>query len=519
MQLLWDAARLVFLDPNIWLIVCMASVFGVFMGSVPGLTATMAVALLVPVTYWLEPVPALAAIVAIVACAIFAGDIPGALLRIPGTPASAAYAADSHALTRQGKADVALGTALVCSATGGLMGALVLMLLGQQLAKVATVFGSAEYFWLYLLGLSCAVIVSMGSKINALLSLSIGLLLATVGLSAVHTEARFTFGQPELFNGISFIPAMIGLFGMSEILNNLVRLRENSATEGDCLPVGFAVSRKSRSILSRLIGDPVRDVVLAGAKNLSSRFSHAVRSGGIGVFIGMLPGAGADIAAWVSLAISKKYSKRPDLFGKGSLEGIADASTSNSAALAGAWIPALVFGIPGDSITAIVIGVLLMKNITPGPDIFANQADLVYSIYFLFILANIVLIPIGLAAIKAGSYIVRVPPRVLIPVIFLFCIVGAYSLNGSYLDIVTMLVMGVLGFFLERRNIPLAPVVLGLILGGVVEERFIQTMTGADGFFDAFLNPERPVALGLGIAFVLLWFISVVIPRNKRRGM
>jgi TctA family transporter len=452
----------------------------------------MAVALLVPITYWLDPIAALAAVVSMVACAIFAGDIPNTLLRIPGTPASAAYANDARNLTRQGKSNLVLGTALVCSVVGGILGAIVLMLLGRQLAKVATAFSAVEYFWLYLLGLSCAVVVSSGPKLNALLALAIGLLVSTIGLSAVHSQARFTFGVAELYGGISFIPAMIGLFGVSEVLNNLVRIR----VQGSMLDT----QRESRV---SLFG--------SGIRMLFQRKGHVLRSAGIGSLIGMLPGAGADIAAWVSFAVSKRFSKRPQLYGQESIEGIADATTANNAALAGAWIPALILGIPGDSVTAIVIGVLLMKNITPGPDIFARQTELVYSIYVIFILANIILLPVGFAAIKAASHLIRIPKAILLPAILLFCIVGSYSLNASYLDVIVMLIMGILGFVLERHRVPLAPIVLGLILGPMVEERFIQIMTGSNGFFAGFLNPQRPLALGLAIVFALVWISTIVI--------
>ncbi|MCK5641072.1 MAG: tripartite tricarboxylate transporter permease, partial [Gammaproteobacteria bacterium] len=459
MSPIFAALQNVFGDPRVVIIVFLSALFGVFVGSIPGLTATMAVALLVPITYWLDPVAALAAVVSMVACAIFAGDIPNTLLRIPGTPASAAYANDARNLTRQGKSDLVLGTALVCSVVGGILGAIVLMLLGHQLAKVAAVFSAVEYFWLYLLGLSCAVVVSSGPKLNALLALAIGLLVSTIGLSAVHSQARFTFGVAELYGGISFIPAMIGLFGVSEVLNNLVRMR----VQGSMLDT----RRESRV---SLFG--------SGIRMLFQRKGHVLRSAGIGSLIGMLPGAGADIAAWVSFAVSKRFSKRPQLYGQESIEGIADATTANNAALAGAWIPALILGIPGDSVTAIVIGVLLMKNITPGPDIFARQTELVYSIYVIFILANIILLPVGFAAIKVASYLIRIPKAILLPAILLFCIVGSYSLNASYLDVIVMLIMGVLGFVLERHRVPLAPIVLGLILGPMVEERFIQIMTG-----------------------------------------
>ena len=261
---------------------------------------------------------------------------------------------------------------------------------------------------------------------------------------------------------------------------------------------------------------------------LFRRKGHVLRSASIGSLIGMLPGAGADIAAWVSFAISKRFSKKPQLYGQESIEGIADATTANNAALAGAWIPALILGIPGDSVTAIVIGVLLMKNITPGPDIFTKQAELVYSIYVIFILANIILIPVGFAAIKAASRLVRIPKAILLPAIVLFCIVGSYSLNASYIDVTVMLIMGVLGFVLERRNVPLAPIVLALILGPMVEERFIQIITGSDGSFTGFVNPERPLALALAGVFALVWMSAIIVPqfsylasrisRDKRRA-
>jgi len=498
------ALQNVFGDPQVVVIVFLSAFFGVFVGSIPGLTATMAVALLVPITYWLDPIGALAAVVSVVACAIFAGDIPSTLLRIPGTPASAAYANDAHNLTRQGKSDLVLGTALVCSVVGGIFGAIVLMLLGHQLAKVATAFSAVEYFWLYLLGLSCAVVVSSGPKLNGLLALTIGLLISTVGLSAVHSKARFTFGVAELYGGINFIPAMIGLFGVSEVLNSMLGGRRGT-TEG-----ASGVHRPSSVDRPSLLG--------LGAGMLVRRKGHVLRSASIGSLIGMLPGAGADIAAWVSFAVSKRFSKKPQLYGQESIEGIADASTANNAALAGAWIPALILGIPGDSVTAIVIGVLLMKNITPGPDIFTKQAELVYSIYVIFILANIMLIPVGFAAIKAASRLVRIPKAILLPAILLFCIVGSYSLNASYIDVTVMLVMGVLGFLLERRNVPLAPIVLALILGPMVEERFIQIITGSDGSFAGFLNPERPLALGLAGVFALVWISATVIGVRQKRS-
>ena len=486
----------VFLNLEVLLVIFAAAAYGIFMGSVPGLTATMAVALLIPLTYFMDTTSALAAVVTLVASAIFAGDIPNTLLRIPGTPSSAAYTDDAYALTRQGRHQAALGVSLVFSVAGGIFGTLVLIFLAQPLATLATKFSSFEYFWLYLLGLSCAALVSRGSALKGALALVIGLLISTVGLSAVHSEPRFTFGVPQLLKGIEFIPAMIGLFGVSEILRNM---------SGAATQVAPVVEKRGA----------VRETLAPAFQTFSGRFFHFLRSSSIGSLIGMLPGAGADIAAWVSKAISKRFSSKPDEYGKGSLEAIADSTAANNSALAGAWVPALVFGIPGDSVTALVIGVLTMHHVTPGPAIFENQGELVYSIYAMFLVANLFLLPLGFLAIRAGGLLIRIPRRVLLPCIVLFCTVGSYAIRNSTLDIVVMLLMGLLGFFLERRKIPLGPVVLGIILGGPLEEKFIQSLTSSDGNIAAFFS--RPAAAVLGILCLALWVSPLLFRKKSQR--
>ena len=484
---------------DVLLVIFAAAAYGIFMGAVPGLTATMAVALLIPLTYFMDTTSALAAVVALVASAIFAGDIPTTLLRIPGTPSSAAYTDDAYALTEKGRHQAALGTSLVFSVAGGIFGTLVLIFLAQPLAGLATNFSSFEYFWLYLLGLSCAALVSRGSALKGALALVIGLLISTIGLSTVHSEPRFTFGIPQLLKGIEFIPAMIGLFGISEVLRNM------SGAAPQITPAAAGDQRGA-----------IRETFSPALHSFPRRFFHFLRSGSIGSLIGMLPGAGADIAAWVSKAISKRFSKRPEEYGKGSLEAIADSTAANNSALAGAWGPALVFGIPGDSVTALVIGVLTMHHVTPGPAIFENQGELVYSIYAMFLVANLFLLPLGFLAIRAGGLLIRIPRRVLLPCIVLFCTVGSYAIRNSTLDIVVMLLMGLLGFFLERKRVPLGPVVLGIILGGPLEEKFIQSLTSSDGSIAAFFS--RPAAAVLGILCLALWVSPLLLRKKSRPG-
>jgi putative tricarboxylic transport membrane protein len=408
---------------KLMLTIAICSVYGLFVGAVPGLTATMAAALLVPFTFFMDPLPALVAIVTMEAMAIFAGDIPAALVRIPGTPSSAAYTDDSYELTKQGKAELVLGVDVITSAIGGLMGAVVLMTSAPLLAEVALTFTSFEYFWLAALGLSATVMIASTDPLKAGLALFVGLFFSTVGLDITLGFPRFTFGSTELLNGVDFIPAMIGLFGVSEILRNM----GSSHLE---YPITAVKAEK---------------IFRGVAKTLWKYKLNMVRSGGIGVFIGILPGAGADIAAWIAYAASKRFSKEPELFGKGAIEPIVDAGTANNACLAGDWVPALVFGIPGDSITAIVIGVLFMKGLRPGPMIFEQQPELIYAVYISFIIANILMVPFGYLAIKVSGKLLKVPRNILMPAILMFCIVGSFAINNSFFDVGLMLAMGTWG--------------------------------------------------------------------------
>lgn len=500
------ASRAVLLDPHVIAVIFVSATYGIFVGSIPGLTATMAVALMVPMTFFLSDVEAIAAIVTTVTCTIFAGDIPATLVRIPGTPASAAYAADAYALSQRGSYRKALTVSLVFSVAGGLFGTLVLAVAAPQLARVATEFTSYEYFWLYILGLTCAAIVSDDSRWKGAFALLLGLLLSTVGLGTDYSAPRLTFGFDQLVTGVNFIPAMIGLFGVSEVLRNALYLDQqrhggdNTDARGDQAP------DKDQGVFG----------VLA---MLRRRKLHLARSSTIGSFIGMLPGAGADIAAWISYAVSKRLSREPSKYGKGSLDGLSDATGANNAALGSAWIPALVFGIPGDSVTAIAIGVLLMKNITPGPNIFdtsqaPEQAQLVYSVFVTFVVANLVLIPLGLLAIRAGGMLIRIPRAVLLPTIMLFCVVGSFAMNASYFDVSVMLSMGVLGFVLERFRVPLGPVVLGIILGGQVEHRFVQCLMKSSEAREFF---SGTISIVLAGTCLLLWLAPTVLKLLRGR--
>lgn len=471
---------------EVLLAVTLASIFGLFVGAIPGLTATLAVAVLVPITFHLDPIAAVGAMVSCSAMAIFAGDIPAFLLRIPGTPASAAYAEEGYRLTQRGEAEKALGASLLFSAVGGLAGTAVLMVAAPSLAEVALKFSSFEYFWLALLGLTSAAFVAAGDPLKGLVSLLIGLAVSTVGMGNPIGVPRFTFGSLNLLGGVNFIAALIGLFAVSEILRYALSggVSEAPAPQVD-----------------------VRNPFRVWGGMLRRYWPNQLRGNLLGVVVGALPGAGADIASWMAYAVSRRFSKQKEKYGTGHVEGIIESTSANNAALGSAWVPALVFGVPGDSITAIVIGVLFVHGMNPGPTLFLVNPENIYAVFLIFILANLLLVGFGWGAIAISKRILKVSRAILMPVILAFCITGAFAGNNDPFDIGVMLGFGVLGYLMEENNIPVAPCILGLLLGEVLESNFITSMLKADGDLVAFF--QRPISAGLGLLTLMVWCVPM----------
>ncbi|KID12385.1 tripartite tricarboxylate transporter permease [Ponticoccus alexandrii] len=469
---------------EVLLTILAASALGVVLGAIPGLTAVMGVALLVPITFFMDPVPAISAIAALAAMAIFSGDIPGALLRIPGTPASAAYVDDAFAMTRAGQPERGLGLSMGAALVGGVMGILLLMFAAPLLARFATNFSSVEYFWLALLGLSCAAIVATGSALKGVLSLLFGLWVSFIGIDEVAGQARYTFGSYELMGGVSFIPAMIGMFALTEIIRNASR----NHPPREAPPMG---------------------PVLTGLwSNLARRWKNLFRGGLTGALVGALPGAGADMAAWVAYAIAKRRSKTPEKFGKGHDEGLIEAGAANNGALSTAWVPTLVFGIPGDSITAIVIGVLYLKGLEPGPIIFVKTPELVYAIFIAFLLANLLLLPLGWMVIRISRHLLRVPQSLLMPIVLAACMVGSFAINNALFGVGVMLAFGFIGWLFEENGIPLAPAILGIVLGSMLEFNFVTSMLKSHG--DPLIFVQRPIAAILALFVLAIWAAPVI---------
>ncbi|HIF31205.1 MAG TPA: hypothetical protein EYQ75_05970 [Planctomycetaceae bacterium] len=472
--------------------------FGIFIGATPGLTATMAVALIVPISFHLDPNAGLAMIIGVSFTAIFAGDIPATYLRIPGTPASAAATLDGHELAKKGKGQSALLLDLFCSCIGGLVGVTLLILIASPLAKFALKFSDFEYFWLGVLGLSMSAFVSKGSTIKGLIAAMLGILIGTVGMDVVTGVPRYplleSIGSVELMRGFDFIPVMIGLFGIAEVFRNV---QQDTSWSDKCVPdeAGASVSETFLTIWKHKL--------------------LVLRSAVIGTFIGALPGAGADIAAWGSYGMAQKTSPNAKDFGSGIEEGVIAPTSANNAAVAGAWIPALVFGVPGDAVTAIVLGAMLMYNITPGPQLFAENSAQVQAIFSIALITQFLLLPAGFLGIKAFRLLLKLPRRLILSAVVVFSVVGAYAINNSMFDVYVMLAFGVVGFVLESKKVPLAPLILGLILGELVERKLRTGLISSGGDLTPMFT--RPLCLFM-IAILIGMFVSGPIAKKLKRA-
>lgn len=472
-------------DPYLLFVIFLSAAYGLVIGAIPGLTALMATALLVPFIIFMDPLPAIGSIITASAMAIFAGDIPGALLRMPGTPASAAYTDDAYALTRKGKTVLALGAGLFASAFGGILSTIILTLAAPSLAMIALRFSSVEYFWLGVLGLSCATFVAGPSLLKGLAALLLGLSLSIVGMDPIFGMPRFSFGSTNLLGGLALIPVLIGLFAVSELMRNAnVSFQTSTQASGS----GSYLKDAGRLMWPHKVG--------------------MLRGGAIGTLVGALPGAGSDIAAWISYAVARRGShvgRQQD--DNGAVERIMSASAANNASLGGAYIPATVFGIPGDAITAIVISVMFIKGVNPGPTLFLNNPNVIYTIFAIFLIANLLIIPLGIVCIRAFGLILKLPTSFLSPVILLFCILGAFSVENTLYAVGVVAVFGLLGYLMEKNEVPLAPAILGLILGPLIEQNFMTTMLKSQG--DLMIFFSRPIGASIGIFTILVWLAAI----------
>ncbi len=474
--------------------------YGAVFGSIPGLTATLAVALFIPIAFFLDPILALPAIISISAVAIYAGDVGSVIAKIPGTPASAAYVEELHKIARLRGPSYGLGISAMGSAVGGIIGTALLIFSATSLAAVAKNFSSFEYFWIAVLGLTAGIFASSGSSLKALVSLLIGVMFSTAGIDPTLGYARFDFGNPNLLGGLNYIVAMIGLFGFSEVLQNV-----------------FAHGKIDTGSMPPSKGAPTRQFFVRPVLLMLRNKMLVLRSSLIGTFVGFLPGAGADIGAWVASSFEKLSGKRGDDDTEEDDRVVLAGTSSNNAAVASAWIPALSLGLPGDTVTAIVLGVFMMKGITPGPMLFEQQATLVWSLFGAFLIANIVLLPLfGFITARIATFVVRIPFNLLLGVIAGLCVVGAYAINNNPFDVAVMVAMGVFAFLLRIGGFPLAQVVLGMVLGPILEQNFMVSAIKSRWDLMAFF--DRPIAIGLMIGTLVVIVIGVRIKARASRA-
>ena len=456
-------------DPFLLLVVVGGTIAGVLVGALPGLTSTMATALLVPFTVFMDPIPAISMLAALYCAGTFGGSITAILINAPGAPPAAATALDGYPMAQNGQAGRALGMATVASTIGGIFSVIVMIVAAPMLARMAYSFGPPEYFALALFGLSMLASISKGSPTRNLIGGAFGVLVATVGIDFTTGVERFTFGIPELTEGINFIPVMIGIFGGAELLTQSATLH---------------------IVYERVTAIAVR---LPSKADFTRCWKTIARSCGIGTFIGILPAEGGTIAAMVGYNEARRWSKTPDEFGSGCIEGIAGPEAANNAATGGAMVPTLALGIPGSGTTAVILAALMVKGLRPGPYLFQEQPDLLYGIFAAMLIANVMFLGIGLVGAKLFARITLIPRTFLWPAVFTLAVIGSYALEQSVADVYVMFVFALLGFVFKRYGFAPAPIIMGIILGGMVENTLKQSLLLFDMNWWMFLG--RPICL------------------------
>lgn len=476
---------------------------GMFIGAMPGLSASMAVALLIPVTFSMSAEAGITMLTAVYTSAIYGGSITACLLHTPGTPASAATAADGFALTKRGQGLKAIGTSTISSMIGGTISAIALLFIAPLLSRVALMFSSLEYFLVGIFGLTIIGSLAGDNMMKGLLSGCLGLLIGCIGLDIQSGSPRYCFGILELQSGVQLIPAMIGLFSISQVMFSIEDLAKGKMTVLD-------------ENAKNLKGSP-----LLPWREFRKLIPTIGFSSVIGVLVGILPGAGGDIGSWISYNTAKNRSKDKESFGKGSLVGIAASEAANNAVTGGALIPLLTLGIPGSGVAAIMLGGLMIKGLNPGYKLFSDavQGPIVFCIILGFMMANIIMGVAGLLVCKQVVRISTVPMTILAPLIVALSVVGSYAVRQSTFDVFVMLIFGFLGYFMRKFGFATAPVVLAMILGPIAESNWRQTMviTRRKGFFNYFMT--RPIAMVLVVLIIVALFSPVLMGiLNKKSG-
>ena len=470
---------------------------GIFVGAVPGLTGTMLIALMLPLTYGADPLLSMAFLISIYVGAVSGGMITATLLRMPGTPASIITTLDGYPMARQGQAGRALGLGIMASFVGGMVSWGFLVLLTSPIARLSSKFGFFEYFSLVMMALVLIATIGGESLSRSLFSGFLGILLAMPGINAATGQARLTFGITEMNDGFQLLPVLIGLFAVNQIFRDIVNIEQHA----DPIELG------SESLFLR-------------CSDFTKHGVNLIRSSVIGTWIGILPGIGANIGSVTAYSVAKSLSREPEKFGTGCEAGVVASEAANNATIGGALIPLVAMGLPGSVVEAVLLGALVIHGLQPGPRLFAESPAMVYAIMGSMLLANLAMVIIMLSSMRWLARIVHVPRPYLLPVILCFCVVGSFALSNRLFDVWVMLGFGLLGFALESCRIPLAPFIIGFVLGPIAEKNLSLGLQASDGSFWPIVT--RPMSLlFMVIAIVLLLspaFKSLIAKRTRVRA-
>lgn len=477
-----DALSTLFSVQGIFLIL-LGTALGIFVGAIPGLTGVMLIALVLPLTYTMDPLLALTLLIAIYVGAISGGMVTSTLLRMPGTPASIVTTFDGYPMAKKGQPERALGLGVMASFVGGLISWGFLVLLAKPIAKLSLNFGPWEYFTLVLMALVLIATIGGKSLSKSLFAGFLGILLSMPGMAAATGQTRLTFNLPQLNDGFKLLPVLIGLFAVNQIFREIINSRKTSKAP--------AIHTKGAKI--RL-------------KDFAQHGVNMVRSSIIGTWIGLLPGIGANIGSVTSYSVAKSTSKTPEKFGTGHEDGVVAAEAANNATIGGALIPLVAMGIPGSVVEAVLLGALIVHGLQPGPRLFTDSPSMVYTIMGAMVIANFAMAAIMLVSMRFLAKLAKIPLPYLMPLILAFCIIGAFALNNRVFDIWVMLGFGLLGFLLESKNIPLAPFVIGFVLGPIAEENLTIALISETPIF------SRPIS----IVFIAVAVIMLVLPVFKK---
>ncbi len=478
-------------EPYTFFLMVVGVTGGIIIGALPGMTASMGIILLMPLTYHLDPAAALLVMAGIFCGGMYGGSISAILICTPGGASASATVLDGYPMTLQGRAGKALGISCVSSFLGGLFSALCLLFIAPQLAKIALEFQPRDYFALSLFGLTIMASSSGKHMVKGLISGGLGLFLSTIGVDRVAGITRFSFGIPDLMGGVSRLPVLIGVFAVAQIL-------ENAENKGSANQVTVQELKGIWPTLGEM-----------------KQIAMAVTVGSLlGVFIGIVPGTGGAIACFLAYDVVKKLSKNGDKFGTGVIEGIAAPESSNNATTGGALIPMLTLGIPGDVVTAVMLGALLLIGVRPGPLLFQEQAQTVYTLLAGMLVIQFVMLILGLATCKYSPRLLSIPSTLLNPSIVLFCVLGSYTLANKLSDVLVTFIFGFVGYFMRKYKYPGAPMILGLILGPMAEDNLNRALLLSRGDWTTFIT--RPISGG----FLLLSVLSLAFAfYNYYRGV